>query len=86
VERFDYERAIAINTHLLDLIRMLQEARKRSTQSKPDFRGQPPHLIRCVHWLYSGPQLGAMTLGVNYEALVAEMHTASIGGKSPFDA
>ena len=86
VGRFGYERAIALNTHLLDLIQMLREARERSTQSKPDFLKQPPHLTCCVHWLYSGPQLGAMTLGVNYEALVAEMHTAFIGGKSPFGA
>lgn len=84
VERFGYERAIAINTHLLDLIQMLREARQRSTHSRPDFHGSPPHLVRCVQWLYSGPQLGPMTLGVNYQALVAEMHVASISDKSPF--
>jgi hypothetical protein len=84
IEAFGYECAIAINNHLQDLINALREARESSTQSKPDFRETPPHLARCLHWLYSGPQAGPMTLGVNYGALVVEMQTAFIAGQSPF--
>lgn len=85
LKEFGYSRAIQINAHLLDLIVALRVARERSQGPRPNFDNQPPRLKRCFGWLYSGPQAGPISLGPNYEALVIEMQTAFIAGKSPFE-
>lgn len=81
---FGYPQAIALNNHLLNLVESLRQAREISTGSRPDFNGQSSEMKRCLGWLYSGPQVGPLTLGVNYGGLLAEMQAAFISGHSPF--
>lgn len=77
------DRAVALNRHLLGLIRALQEAHRQAAGPRPNFEGQPAEVMRCLGWLYSGPQAGVISLGPNYGALTAEIQTAFIAGESP---
>lgn len=85
IDALGLDRAIAFNAHLLALLKVMQEAWEPALRERPNFEGQPTEMMRCLRWLYSGPQAGPVTLGPNYVELTAEIHAAFIAGKSPFD-
>jgi hypothetical protein len=86
VSTLGIDRAVALNSHLATLLTVLHEAGDRAVGGRPNFEGQSSEAMRCLRWIYSGPQIGTISLGPNYGELVAEMQAAFVSGHSPLVA